>query len=266
MFDTTTKEIIIFVVICTLLLLVLIAFITIIIYKYQQKQHAYFKNVEELKSVHKNDLLQTQIEMQEQTFQNISREIHDNIGQKLTLAKLHLNTLNPTLAGENTEKVQSAVEMIGEAIIDLSDISRSMSADLVLQNGLLKALDFEVNQLSKLGLFKIKLQVSQQTSFLDPRSELIIFRIAQEAINNILKHSSATEINISLQYSGSALIMEIKDDGVGFSPAQNRNGTGLLNMTKRASLLGGTCTICNSEIRGACIIIKIPIHANKQAV
>lgn len=266
MFNTNTEEIIVFVVICTLLLLTLIAFITIIIYKYQKKQHSYFRDMEELKSLHKTDLLQTQIEMQEQTFQNISREIHDNIGQKLTLAKLHLNTLYRVGTDEQADKIQIAVQMIGESISDLSDISRSMSSDLVLQNGLLKALDFEVNQLSKLGMFKINLSVSEQTSFLDPHSELVIFRIVQEAINNILKHSAATQVSITLKYSGSELAMEIRDDGIGFKTSHNLNGTGLINMNRRASLLGGSCVYCENDSQGACIKIKIPIDGYKKAV
>lgn len=266
MFDTNTGEIIIFVVICTLLLLVLIAFITIIIYKYQKKQHSYSKEVEELKSIHKTDLLQTQIEMQEQTFQNISREIHDNIGQKLTLAKLHLNTLPAASHSGGGDKIKIAVQFIGEAINDLSDLSRSMSSDLVLQNGLLKALDFEVSQLSKMGLFKITLSVSEHTTFLDPHSELVIFRIVQEAINNIVKHSAASQVLINLQYSGSELLMEIRDDGIGFTTCSNENGTGLINMNKRASLLGGSCVYSNSEHHGASIIIKIPIDEYKKAV
>jgi two-component system, NarL family, sensor kinase len=93
MFDKTDQSIIIFIITSALLILLLIGFITTIIYRYQQKQNAYFKDIETLKTSHENSLLQAQLEIQEQTFQNISREIHDSIGQKLTLAKLHLNTL-----------------------------------------------------------------------------------------------------------------------------------------------------------------------------
>ena len=258
--------IVVFIIICTLLILLLITFISIIVYRYQQRQHMYLKDVDQLKALHATDLLQSQIEMQEQTFQNISREIHDNIGQKLTLAKLHLNTLPELNASEKSEKILSAVQFIGESINDLSDLSRSMSSDLVLQNGLLKALDFEVSQLSKMGLFKITLSVSEHTTFLDPHSELVIFRIVQEAINNIVKHSAASQVLINLQYSGSELLMEIKDDGIGFTTCSNENGTGLINMNKRASLLGGSCVYSGSEYHGASIIIKIPIDEYKKAV
>src|SRR3954468_3052481 len=125
--NSLNDGIIVFIIICSLLILLLITFITIIVYRYQQKQNAYYKNLEELKVKYENAMLQSQLEIQEQTFQNISREIHDNIGQKLSLAKLHLNTLNIGNTKEMSSQIDDSVNMIGEAISDLSDISRSMS-------------------------------------------------------------------------------------------------------------------------------------------
>ena len=89
-----------------------------------------------------NALLQAQLEMQEQTFANISGEIHDNIGQKLTLAKLHLNTLPLNGSVQLQGQVNQSIQMIGEVIADLSDMSRSMSSEILLQNGLIKAIEF----------------------------------------------------------------------------------------------------------------------------
>src|SRR5436190_3863573 len=155
MYNPSTQGIIIFIAGISILLLIFISFIVTIIYKYQQKQNAYFKDIETLKTSHQNALLQSQLEIQEQTFQNISREIHDNIGQKLTLAKLHLNTLNYTDTDKSVIQVDDSINMISEAINDLSDISRSMSSEIILNNGLIKALDFEAAQLAKSGKYKI---------------------------------------------------------------------------------------------------------------
>ena len=160
MFSSSAQEIIVFIVACTILILLLITFITVIIYRYQQKQNAYYKNLKELKVAHENELLQSQLEIQEQTFQNISREIHDNIGQKLSLAKLNLNTLSFWDTNKAILQVNDSVNMISESINDLSDISRSMSSEIILNNGLVKALEIETTQLEKSGLFKITLKVS----------------------------------------------------------------------------------------------------------
>ena len=217
MFNTSTQSILIFVLTSVLLILFLVGFITKIIYRYQQKQNAYYKDLEKLKIAYENDLLQSQLEIQEQTFQNISREIHDNIGQKLTLAKLYLNTLEIKEPGIVLQKTNDSIELIGEAINDLSNISRSMSSEIVLNNGLIKALEFETNQLRKSGLYDINLRVTGETIFLDANKELVLFRIVQEALNNIVKHALASIIEIHLHYETENLNLDITDNGKGFT-------------------------------------------------
>ena len=250
-------------IVCTLLILLLISFVTYIIYRYQQKQNAYNKDIQELKLAHETEILQTQVEIQEQTFENISREIHDNIGQKLTLAKLHLNTLNlydPVKAGE---RLNDSVAMISEAINDLSDISRSMSSEIILNNGLISALEFEVAQLNKSSLYRIGLSVNGEPVFMEAQKELVLFRIVQEALNNIMKHSQASEIGLILHYNHEKVEMNITDNGKGFTPEENsKNGTGIANMMRRAGLLNGKCLVMSRPGTGTNIKIQIPIHAN----
>lgn len=234
---------------------------TIFVYFYQQKQNTYLKNFEDLNVIHQNALLQSQLEIQEQTFQNISREIHDNIGQKLTLAKLHLNMLDRNNLNGQNHKVTSAIEMIGEAINDLSDLSRSMSSELILQNGLIKALEFEVAQLTKLGLYEINVHITGITIFLEANKELVLFRIVQEALNNILKHSLATIIDISVNFDDNNLCLQIQDNGSGFSNGVHAEaGIGLKNMCKRAKMINGNCLITSLPGSGTIINIKIPIY------
>ena len=165
--NSSTESVVIFIILCCLLIIILVSFITIIVYRYQQKQNIYNKDMEELKVVHENEMLHSQVEIQEQTFENISREIHDNIGQKLTLAKLQLNTVNLNDGKHITERLHDAVSMISEAINDLSDISRSMSSEIILNNGLIKALEFEVGQLNKSSLYRIDLVVNGNPVFFD---------------------------------------------------------------------------------------------------
>ncbi|MGF2414021.1 MAG: sensor histidine kinase, partial [Ferruginibacter sp.] len=242
--------------------LILAVFITTIIYRYQQKQNAYFKDIETLKSSHENALLQSQLEIQEQTFQNISREIHDNVGQKLTLAKLYLNTLDGSNCEIAISKVADSINMISEAINDLTDISRSMSSEIILSNGLIKALEFEASQLKKSGIYTINLLTTGNTIFLNANTELVLFRIAQEGINNIIKHAQADIIDIQLNYDNIFLIMEIKDNGKGFNIADTLPGTGLQNIKKRAQMLKGNCTVYSTVKTGTQIKIEIPINEN----
>lgn len=266
MLKTSPELIIFFIIISILLMLSLVVFITVIIYRYQQKQNAYFKDIENLKTSHQNALLQSQLEIQEQTFQNISREIHDNIGQKLTLAKLHLNTLDYLNKEKITLQVNDSISMISEAINDLSDISRSMSCEILLNNGLIKALEFEEAQLRKSGIYKISLCTSGNTVFMDANTELLLFRIAQEAINNIIKHAQATAIDIHLHYNCVLFTMAITDNGKGFNIEKTHYGTGLQNIKKRIEILKGRFEISSTPDIATQIKIEIPLNENDTAL
>lgn len=260
---TTIEGLVIFILFSTLLIILLIGFVTFIIYRYQQKQITYYKNLQELKTTHENEILQAQVEIQEQTFENISREIHDNIGQKLTLAKLHLNTMNLYDNVVAAASLSHSVNMISEAINDLSDISRSMSSEIILHNGLIKALEFEVAQLNKSSLYKIDLLVNGDPVFLDSQKELVLFRIMQEALNNIMKHAAARKIEITMNYLNDHVEMHIKDDGRGFvKDTGSLKGTGIANMNRRAGMLNGRCMVTSIPGNGTQIKIEIPIHEN----
>lgn len=113
MYKDSTTTLIFITIIITLTFLLLGLFIFVIINLYQKKRVQYLKGIEELKLIHENDMLKSQVEIQEQTFQNISREIHDNIGQKLSLAKLYLNTLPGQSAEGSGVQVAEITKVIG---------------------------------------------------------------------------------------------------------------------------------------------------------
>src|ERR1044071_1310040 len=131
-------------VIC-LFILLLISFIAFIILKYHRRQIDHQGRIATLTSNFEKTLLSTQLEIQEQTFQNISREIHDNIGLSLTLAKLNLNTIDWNNISHSQEKVGGSINFISRAIEDLSYISKALHTGFIDENGLLRALELEIN-------------------------------------------------------------------------------------------------------------------------
>ena len=266
MHNQSTQGIIILIAGITILLLLFISFIITIVYKYQQKQNSHYKDIESLKVSYENNLLQSQLEIQEQTFQNISREIHDNIGQKLTLAKLYLNTLDFEENDKKSLQVNNSVNIIGEAINDLSDLSHSMSSEIILNNGLIKALEFEAVQLTKSGMYKICFSATGNPVFMDTNTELMLFRVVQEVLNNIVKHADASEIDINLHYTDALLIIEIEDNGKGFYTGKTWAGTGLQNIKKRTNILKGNFNINSTIDVGTQIKIEIPFYANRPSI
>jgi signal transduction histidine kinase len=256
MLETPKSIIVFFIVICSAIILLLSFFIIIFVRKYRQKQYVFQKEIELLKAEQDNAILQSSLEMQEQTFKNISKEIHDNIGQKLALAKLQLINL------ERTEfvDVQPTVDIISNTISDLSDLSRTMSADLILANGFVHAVELEAGQLNKTGAFKLAYKAEGEIVFLDGKKELVLFRIIQEAIQNIIKHAQATAVSILLHYKALQLEIIVADNGRGFNE-NSPKGQGLTNMKARAELLGGSFQILHAE-PGTILKIIIPINGN----
>lgn len=213
-----------------------------------------------MKVTHKNAILCSQVEIQEQTFQHMSREIHDNIGQKLIVAKLHLNTYSSNAASIDP-RIHDSIKILTETISDLSDLSRSMSSEQILNNGLIAALEEEVAYLRQTGKYVIELNVSGNFFGTDKSAELVLLRIVQEALNNVIKHSNASRITIEFAYDNAGAELTITDNGCGFLiTKKNESGIGLANMKKRAMIIGGNCTITSKPGEGTSLMIKIPAN------
>lgn len=250
-----TNDIVVFLLVVSVLILAMVAFIVIILYMYRKKQIAFLQNLEQIKLTHEKNLLSAQLEMQESTFQHISREIHDNISLSLTLAKLQLNTLNLTDQQVSEEKIRASVSHLSQSIKDLSAISKGLNTELIKQQGLTRAVDDEIKRIRETGVFSIDCIFTGTPIHMDPNQELLVFRIIQEAFNNIIKHAEARHSELSIHFDKQKLYMAISDDGVGFDTKLNpvNKQAGLKNMETRAKLLGGTMHI-SSELNHGTIL------------
>jgi two-component system, NarL family, sensor kinase len=247
--------------------LLLFAFLIIgtiltIIFIISQRRYKFSKQLNELKEQAAKNLLTAQIEMQEQTFQYIAQEIHDHIGQRLTLAKLYLNSRKEDNSSKEQELVEQSAELIGAAITDLKYLSRSLTTNLIKDNGLLGALQLEAERLNKLNGLQLQVITDGNTRFMEAEQELIIFRIIQEALQNILKHAGASTATIHLLFLQEQLQVTVTDNGTGFyTGAQNKNHTaGLRNMEQRAKLLGGSYSIQSRPQEGTSVEVIIPYY------
>lgn len=257
--------VILLVVVATCIILVLGSAVLKIIYLHREKQQKYASTVTQLKSEFEKSLLKAKLEIQEQTFQAISREIHDNITLSLTLAKLHLNTLEFNGSDAAVHKVTSSIDLVSKAITDLTDISKSINSDIIVSQGLITALEQEISKLKKLNAFSITYDIAGEPVYMDAQKELFVFRIVQEAFNNILKHAQPKTVKLRLFYSTDQLEVTVCDDGKGFLfPEKNpkANGSvssGLRNIHKRTELLDGTCIINTAPAAGTTINVLIPL-------
>ena len=241
------------------LLLISIIIITAVLYYNKRKKFAEEKQL--MKTIFDQELLQTQIEIQEQTLSNISQEIHDNIGQVLSLAKLNLNTIPTHVEEAVLVKISKAKELVSKAINDLRDLSRSMHGDRIAELGLKDAIESELAILENTGQYKTSFNVTGNYYKLARQNEIVIFRMLQESINNSIKHANATKITVEMNYQPQNFQLWVSDDGNGFDTASlstSATGIGLKSMRSRAALIGGDLTIQSSPFTGTTVAIKLP--------
>ena len=254
-------NLIIFIILITATILILVILIVSLITSYQNKQYLFYCQIKNLKLDHEKNLLSTQLEVQENTFRNISREIHDNISLSLTLAKLNLNTFEWENKDKALLQLDSTTQIIGKVISELSDISKSLNSDMIEGLGLISAIENEIDRIRGTSIFKIELSIDGNPASLKSQSELIIFRIIQEAFNNIIKHANATSVKLDLKYLSDLVFFQIIDNGKGFDPLTEIQGrcNGLRNMQNRARMLNGHMSINSKKDNGTSLVFRIPI-------
>jgi two-component system NarL family sensor kinase len=208
-------------------------------------------------------LLKAQLELQEQTLQNISQEIHDNIGQALTFAKLNINTIDLYKTEETQSKLAASRNLINKAIQDLRNLSRTSNIDFIHEAGLVASIKCQLLFLEKTGLYTTFFNASDDYYDTEPDTEIVLFRVVQELLNNIVKHAEATAIEVNIDYRQDALVIAVNDNGKGFGKAVHKSGCyekgfGLQNMKKRIGVIHGLFHIDSTSGRGTRVQIEVP--------
>lgn len=239
---------------------IIVLFVLFIITTLFISQKTYYKNKKHLANLQQafnQELLKTQIEIQEETFAYISSEIHDNIGQVLSFLKLNLSNNKAATKALILEKIDESNILIDQVILDLRNISKSLSYDNITHIGLVKTIEIEINRIKATKLFEIGFLVMGNTYLLPNNCEIVIFRIFQECVNNIIKHAKAKTIDVKLNYLYNGFEMHICDDGIGYNNNEFKGGLGLFNMKKRAKIIGANLTIETAISKGCKVFFTL---------
>src|SRR5450755_4744585 len=176
----TQSAAIVFLVFMTIFILVMVSFIIRILFFVQKKQKGFTLDLIAVKANYDKELFKAQLEIQEQTFQEIAREIHDNVGQILSLAKLGLGTLDLDRKEEAKESIVEISDILEKALDDLRHMSRVMNSKIINKGGLIKSIEMQVGYIQRGGKFNIHLNINGEPIRLDETKEIILFRIVQE--------------------------------------------------------------------------------------
>jgi len=258
-FDATEEsaQILIGIIISVGMIFLLGGIVFYFIAKFIKKQKEHEVELKLIKQEFEKQSLQSQIEIQEQTFNAISQEIHDNVGQMLSLAKVQMNIAEEQLKNSPSH-LKDAKENITRALDDLRDIAKNLNTDRIEELDFVQILQTEVDRLNKIKKIECNFSVIGANRKMGNKHKLIAFRIIQESINNILKHANASKINITINFTKKELNATITDNGIGFNTSVKSNGLGLQNIIKRAILIGGNAIVKSEIDKGTSIAINIP--------
>ena len=251
------NEVDILIIISTIIILFVVLMMVLIYMFYVRKKGELLLSQKEKDIRFQQELTLAQIEMREVTLTYIGQELHDDIGQKLSVSKLMLNQI----ISQSTESVKTNLneinELLGETIQDIRNMSKTFITDQVEHFGLIDSLEIEMNRISRLKLIDIELRSNKHDIDINPKDGVIIFRIIQESVNNTLKHSQAKNLNIEVEDGPKTLKIIIKDNGVGIKN-DSGHGSGLNNMKKRALMMNAQLEITSQKNIGTVLKLIYP--------
>lgn len=253
-------------------ILILIVFSIVFVVYYKQRQAEQKVAMQELQAEMQRQLLESSLEVQEVERRRIAKDLHDEVGAMLSVTKMSFNQLLKKLntSAELTEHGKSTKEFLEESISQVRRISRELVPSTLEDFGLMSAIDEFIQKIHIASgvLFIFNHEGIEENQRFDKKIELTIYRIAQELVNNALKHAEAEEITLKLMAQGNKIIFIFTDNGKGFDLAavkkDPKSGLGLRNIESRLSVVNGTFTIKSSIGQGTNTKIEIPllkIHA-----
>jgi len=209
-------------------------------------------------------------EVRDEERRHLARELHDEIGQALTAAKINVSSVQAAKNGDHSLRLQETTTLLDNLLRQVRQISLDLHPSLLDDLGLAAALRSLLDQQARRAGLRAQFCAAQLADNIGPAIETTAFRIAQEAITNILRHANAGFVSVHLRTETGALRMKIVDDGRGFDLAEIEGhtgpdrGFGLMGMRERAASVGGRVQIVSSPKRGTTVEVSLPLNSSGQ--
>jgi signal transduction histidine kinase len=228
---------------------------------YYKRLHAMRLAQEKLQAEIANEVNNARNEIQQATLNNISQEIHDNVGQLLSLTKMQLNLIEASEVKDNN-LISEAKDNISKAMTDLRDLAKGMSSDRIQLLGLYDSVVQEAARINKVG--RLHVIVNSTGNKIEPehKKQLVLFRVIQECFQNIIKHARAASVRVDFTFHPESFQVNITDDGIGFEyhpGSPSSEGLGLMNIFNRIHLVGGEVTLNSTPVVGTTVKFKVPL-------
>ena len=226
---------------------------------YAHKLFRYIDRLNHQRTLLNKRILTAVLRTEEKARSRFSKELHDGLGPLLSSAKMSLTALSrDEHNAEQREIIDNTTYVIEEAIRSLREISNNLSPHVLNDFGLARGVQNFIDKSVAMHDVKIRFTTNLRSERYDTDVEVILYRVICELINNSLKHSGCTSINLSLSQNGSELTLDYSDNGRGFNPqAMMDCGMGLSNISSRINSLGGSCSITSSKGKGMQAAIRV---------
>jgi signal transduction histidine kinase len=251
--------------ITTLLLCIIGAFAARYVFLYQRKRYKHQEELVELKDTFSKTLMISKIETQEKTLDHIAKELHANIGHNASLININLQELAQQTTGPVRENINDTKIIVKELLAEIRGLNASLNTDHIMHIGFAEALHKELLRIGKVKKYKISYTKNGLEYRLPPEKEIVLFRLCQEILTNIVQHADANTISVSLNYYQETFVVEIADNGIGFNMEEyilnssNNSSTGIINIQKRANIIDAEIKIETEPSNGCKFIITIQI-------
>jgi signal transduction histidine kinase len=244
----------------TLFIALFFVFLLVFVIAYFRKIYQLQAEKEKLEAHLANEVNNARNEIQQATLNNISQEIHDNVGQLLSLTKMQLNLIEQKL-GEEFSLIQEAKSNISHAMTDLRDLAKGMSSERIRLLGLYDSVVQEAARISKTGSLQVQVSATGNKWEPEHQKQLVLFRVIQECFQNVIKHANATNVDVCFIYLSEQFTISIVDNGLGFNYQRDSSaseGLGIMNIFSRVKLVGGEANLESLPGEGTKISLWCP--------
>lgn len=234
------------------LMLVMVVFVVFMVLVHRQKQFKNQQDMNMLKAEYEKTILNVEKEIQEQTLVYVGQELHDNIGQMLSLAKLYVKSNDP-------EQLAESRMLITQTIKEVRNLSKSLNINWVEHISIKEFAENELAKIEKTGLCKTGLTFDSELFELEKDKKIVLVRMIQETLNNAIKHAKPTLLKVNLHRNEKLVEVSIIDNGNGFDIQKKSEGMGLFHLHERMKSIGGRSEISSIIGIGTEIKLILPI-------
>ncbi|MFY7810999.1 MAG: sensor histidine kinase [Flavobacterium sp.] len=248
------------IIIAIFVLLGLSIFIIILFLLFIKKKNDLLLKQKKARKIHEKEIITTQLEIKKETLKQLGAEIHDNVGQQITLASLLVQQIIYENNDFENEKLKDIDKIIKDSLNSLRKLSKSLVDDSIETDSICKLIQKECKKISMLKKYKID-YICNDEIYLKYDQKIITLRTVQEFLQNSLKHSNCKKITIEITKLNNEFRLIIQDDGIGFDTTLSSNGIGLYNIKKRIKVLEGNCLITSRTNHGTKLEITYNIES-----